>query len=70
VVNLGGPVPNAYICFEPIRLEAPATFDTQWLFELLRRFSWKNIDDAELVLGWLAIAPICGVLKWRPHICA
>src|SRR5205085_1093605 len=35
---------------------------------LLRIFSWKNVDDAELVLGWLAIAPICGVLHWRPHI--
>jgi hypothetical protein len=34
---------------------------------LLSLFPWRNPQDAILMLGWLAVAPICGVLKWRPH---
>jgi hypothetical protein len=34
---------------------------------MLKLFKWRNEQDAVLLLGWLAIAPICGVLEWRPH---
>lgn len=69
VVNLGEPIADPrYICFQPIQIDASAEFDTARLLELLRKFRWRHERDAMLLLGWLAIAPVCGVLTWRPHI--
>lgn len=72
VVNLGGAIPSTtqhlYLCFDPIDLQASDPFDVQRVLEHLRRFRWRNPQDALLLLGWLAIAPICGVLSWRPHL--
>lgn len=70
ITNLGDPVNSdryIYLCFKPITLTSAAEFDVDRLLTLLQRFNWRNPLDAELVLGWLAIAPICGVLRWRPH---
>ena len=71
VINLGDPIPPTtkyhYICFAPIRFDPVASFEAQRLLELLRLFPWKNPPDAMLLLGWTALAPICGVLDWRPH---
>ncbi|TXN15857.1 hypothetical protein FV219_01680 [Methylobacterium sp. WL122] len=33
----------------------------------MNRFTFRDPKNARLLLGWLAIAPICGVLAWRPH---
>lgn len=30
--------------------------------------SWEQPVSAQLLCGWLALAPICGALEWRPHI--
>lgn len=31
--------------------------------------SWENRDTmGRLMAGWLAIAPVCGALPWRPHV--
>ncbi|MXX88297.1 MAG: hypothetical protein F4213_08520 [Boseongicola sp. SB0677_bin_26] len=41
------------------------------LLDLLRRMSWRSEDRNSSVMGlfgWLCIAPICGVLSWRPHL--
>ena len=38
------------------------------LREICRRFTWKKSQYADLLAGWLVIAPIGGALKWRPHI--
>ena len=71
IINLGDPVPpdlrQLYLCFEPLPLRSVNTFDTAGLQQMLERFVWRNPQDARLLLGWLAIAPICGVLSWRPH---
>lgn len=71
VINLGGLIreglKHQYLCFEPIPLPAKATFDTHRLLDLLQRFRFRDSNNAKLLLGWLAIAPICGVLAWRPH---
>lgn len=29
---------------------------------------WKRPEHQMLFAGWLAIAPVCGALPWRPHI--
>lgn len=33
-----------------------------------RRFRWENQGAGDLLAGWCFLAPICGALKWRPHI--
>ncbi len=71
IINLGDPIPpnvkHTYLCFEPIAFEKSAGFDAKRLLELLQRFKWRHPQDAMLLLGWFALAPICGVLSWRPH---
>lgn len=71
VINLGGPIreglKHQYLCFEPILLPAEATFETNRLLGLLEQFRFRDANNTKLLLGWLAIAPICGVLAWRPH---
>jgi len=32
------------------------------------RFWWDVPASAMLMAGWLALAPICGALRWRPHL--
>jgi hypothetical protein len=71
IINLGDPVPGdvrqLYLCFEPLPLRSVTAFDAARLRKMLDRFVWRNPQDAMLLLGWLAVAPICGVLTWRPH---
>lgn len=38
------------------------------LFELSRALRWNEAASAYFLAGWIALAPICGVLPWRPHI--
>lgn len=38
------------------------------LVKLLECLSFRNELDARLMAGWIALAPICGALEWRPHI--
>src|SRR5579871_2988708 len=71
IVNLGGPVsPETryrYVCFEPLKIHSDARFPAERLNSLLAMFPWRRRSDATLLLGWLALAPICGALEWRPH---
>ena len=38
------------------------------LIELCQMLSWERPLYGKLLAGWLAIAPICGALVWRPHL--
>jgi putative DNA primase/helicase len=38
------------------------------LIELCEMMSWERPLYGKLLAGWLAIAPICGALVWRPHV--
>lgn len=39
------------------------------LLSLFKRWNWQAEDIApNLILGWVACAPICGALDWRSHI--
>jgi putative DNA primase/helicase len=38
------------------------------LLELASMFRWSKPGSAALLAGWVALAPVCGALKWRPHI--
>ena len=38
------------------------------LFDLCAELHWERSVFARLFAGWCVIAPICGALKWRPHL--
>ena len=42
--------------------------ESKKLLDTLQSLSWEREIDATLLAGWLALAPVCGVLNWRPHI--
>lgn len=70
IVNLGQPIESVkflYLCFEGIPLDNGSTFDARRLWDHLGLYNWRNPQDAGLLFGWLAMAPICGALTWRPH---
>jgi putative DNA primase/helicase len=46
----------------------PLTDQESWaLLELAERFHWEAEGSGSLLAGWVALAPICGALTWRPH---
>jgi putative DNA primase/helicase len=38
------------------------------LLKLCESLSWEHPLNGKLLAGWMALAPICGALSWRPHI--
>lgn len=38
------------------------------LLDLAAGFRWSKPGSAALLAGWVALAPMCGALRWRPHI--
>ena len=47
----------------------PATAaDARAALDIFDSLNWSKPVHARLAAGWAALAPICGALKWRPHI--
>jgi putative DNA primase/helicase len=38
------------------------------IIELCESLSWERPLYGKMLAGWLALAPICGALTWRPHL--
>jgi putative DNA primase/helicase len=38
------------------------------LIDIASRFHWEVPASGLLLAGFIALAPICGALKWRPHV--
>lgn len=38
------------------------------LIEICKLLNWERDINAYLLAGWCVIAPVCGALRWRPHI--
>jgi putative DNA primase/helicase len=36
--------------------------------EVVNLLNWEREINSYLLAGWCVVAPICGALKWRPHI--
>jgi hypothetical protein len=34
----------------------------------IEMFSWSHPFEAKLVMGWNLVAPLAGILDWRPHV--
>lgn len=45
-----------------------STKATRDLVDIIKLASWVKPSSALMFAGWLFIAPIAGMLKWRPHI--
>lgn len=47
----------------------PATTDDGVaLGKLFEGLNWARPEHAIFTMGWVALAPICGALSWRPHL--
>lgn len=42
--------------------------DAHKLMDVLELMNWERPINPYLFAGWVVLAPICGALKWRPHI--
>lgn len=42
--------------------------DCRKVTKVLQQLNWETLADGRLLAGWLMVAPLSGVLKWRPHI--
>jgi putative DNA primase/helicase len=42
--------------------------DTNLILLLLNTVSWKRMDSARFLAGYLVVAPVAGAINWRPHL--
>ena len=45
-----------------------STTKAKKLLDLCELISWDKNINAKYLAGWIALAPICGALDWRPHV--
>lgn len=47
----------------------PATDEqAKEVIDIFSNLNWTRNEHGLLALGWCVLAPICGALKWRPHL--
>lgn len=51
-----------------LSVDALSDEDGDRLTEVASAFRWTKPASAALLCGWIMLAPICGALRWRPHI--
>lgn len=52
-----------------VNLDEPlSSSEAHEFVDLCKMLQWERPINALLLAGWCVLAPICGVLKWRPHI--
>lgn len=42
--------------------------DARRVLDIAKRFNWEMPASAALLAGWIVLAPLCGALRWRPHV--
>ena len=57
---------HQYLAFSSIEVPDDGDVDAEALRALFRLFPFKDPNNADLLFGWVAIAPLCGALDWRP----
>ena len=56
-------------CLEGPRGVEPLTVqEAAVIVGIANRFRWEVPASGTLLLGWVVLAPICGALRWRPHL--
>ncbi|SEI81531.1 PriCT-2 domain-containing protein [Paraburkholderia diazotrophica] len=48
--------------------EALSDEDGKRIFNIAKRFRWTTPGSAALLAGFVMLAPLCGALRWRPHV--
>ena len=48
--------------------EPMSSDEGEMILDLSAKFRWSKPGSAALAAGWAALAPLCGALRWRPHI--
>ncbi|MDP3328752.1 toprim domain-containing protein [Parvibaculum sp.] len=66
-------VDSAYVYEQARRLRRPSETamtdeDGRRIVEVAKLFRWNRPASAILLCGWVALATLCGSLKWRPHV--
>jgi hypothetical protein len=56
-------IPLPDLCDEPLHSD-----EGELLLDVAGMFRWTMPASAALLAGWVALAPVCGALRWRPHI--
>lgn len=62
---------NIYVRRDEIEigLTTPATLaEARQLLNVCGALNWEDKLSGRLFAGWIVVAAVCGVLKWRPHI--
>lgn len=44
------------------------TVDSAKVMDILKLLNWDREINSHLLAGWCVLAPVCGAMKWRPHI--
>jgi putative DNA primase/helicase len=52
----------------PKRLELLSDELGMEIIDIASRFHWEVPASGLLLAGWIALAPICGAMQWRPHV--
>lgn len=56
------------------RLEGPGAVapltvaEAAVILSIANRFRWEVAASGTLLVGWVVLGPICGALRWRPHL--
>lgn len=56
---------------KPIEIDMTCPASDDEAFELAKicsRLTWEKKVSSVLLTGWCVVAPVCGILQWRPHI--
>jgi hypothetical protein len=48
---------------EPLTIE-----EGRRILQIADKFRWTRPASAPMLSGWVALAPLCGAMRWRPHI--
>lgn len=48
--------------------EALTAVEGQWLLGIARKLAWTRPASAPMCVGFAFLAPLCGALRWRPHV--
>ncbi|MBN8530916.1 MAG: hypothetical protein J0L97_03510 [Alphaproteobacteria bacterium] len=73
VINWGDNPPDdsdhVYLCHLPLsRTEEHSKVDVDTVLRFMQLLNWKSPSEPYLLLGWAAVAVMCGALPWRPHL--
>jgi putative DNA primase/helicase len=68
------PPPSRFVYQRMPRLDGPgdvvplSVVEAAVIVAIANRFHWDVPASGTLLLGWVVLAPICGALRWRPHL--